>query len=93
MPEHLTTITRATSDVTHRATRIRRWREMKHRFAVEGGIRTQGLRAEGLARAAECLALAARRCESGEVPIGSIRGHLRNALAEAAEHLREVRRG
>lgn len=90
--EHLQAIAAAAEDVTHRADRIREWREMKHRFAVEGGLRTQGLRAERHARALHTLALAVTRCCTGEESLGNLRDVLRGALRVAAEEVREVGR-
>jgi hypothetical protein len=48
-PERLDAIRADAADVEKRADRIATWRVMPHRFAVESGLRTQGLRAPRLA--------------------------------------------
>jgi hypothetical protein len=48
-PERLAAIRADAADVEKRAGRIATWRAMPHRFAVESGLRTQGLRAPRLA--------------------------------------------
>jgi hypothetical protein len=48
-PERLDAIRADVADVERRAGRIAAWRAMPHPFAVESGLRTQGLRAPRLA--------------------------------------------
>lgn len=48
-PERLDAMRADVEDVEKRADRIETWRAMPHRFAVESGLRTQGLRAPRLA--------------------------------------------
>ena len=48
-PEQLEGIQADVEDAEKRAGRIATWRAMPHRFAVESGLRTQGLRAPRLA--------------------------------------------
>lgn len=96
-PERLEAIRAAVADVERRAGRIAAWKAMPHPFAVESGLRTQGLRAPRLAADVRDLLAEVERLKDAEAERDrllvslTLEQGLRHTFEEAAHALQAER--